>query len=96
MNLKNLIKIKGIIILITNFVKKNTVFLFFILTLIILFLAGLIFYQYGYRATYLTKERPGKEIKIDYQLYQKIISRFKEREKNIQEATSKEYKDPFK
>ena len=96
MNLKSFNKIKKIIILIVNFIKKKTTFIFIVLTLIIILLAGLIFYQYGYRASYFSREVPAKELKINYQLYQKIISYFKEREKRIEEGIGKQYSDPFR
>ena len=96
MNLKYFSQIKKVIILAIKFLKERTILVFVILLFIFIFLAGLIFYQYAYKAVYSIKEMSVKGLKINQELFQKITSRFQEKEKNIQEKIDRVYPNPFR
>jgi hypothetical protein len=78
------------------FLNEHIFAVFVILTLVIFALAGLIFYQYGYKVAYREAQVSIKEVQVNSQLYQKVMERFGQREKNIQEALNKNYSDPFR
>ncbi len=92
----NLNKCQKILKCLLLFLSEHIFAVFLILILVILVLAGLIFYQYGYKVAYREAQVSIKEVQVNSQLYQKIMARFDQREEEIKEISNKNYPDPFR
>jgi hypothetical protein len=94
--IKNLgaIKEKGINCCI--FIQRHNKLFFIILVFLIFSAAGIIFYKYAYDVAPSSGNFQVQNIKIDEQLYKKVMDNFKQKEQRVLEAGNKTYLDPFK
>lgn len=96
MAIKNLTQLKETASRILVLVQKKRSLVFILLLALVFLLAGLIFYQYGYRASSTKVESQVQMTKINEQLYQKVIKQIQEKEQRLKEAEKKTYPDPFR
>jgi len=95
MNKKDLIKIKKILNAFLRKIAEHPFPTFLILSLIVLILGGLLFYQYSFLAQAAEPELKIKPIKFQEDFYQNILIEWQDREARLEEAESKQYFSPF-
>jgi hypothetical protein len=87
----------------TEFLKKifwkigeNPLPTFFILLILALSIGGLIFHRYSFLAEKKEPQITERKIQFKEDLYQKILEEWEIRQKEFEEADSREYRDLFK
>ena len=78
------------------FIQKHNKLFFIILVFLIFSAAGIIFYKYVYDVAPSSGNLKVQDVKIDEQLYKKVMENFKQKEQRVLEAGNKTYPDPFK
>ena len=88
------------LILLLKKIFSRSKMILFIIGLILLFWAGIIFYQYIFSVVFNDKDvlpaAPKSKLEIKMNLYDKIINNLEERENNILKEEARKYRDIFK
>jgi predicted negative regulator of RcsB-dependent stress response len=89
-------KIKNILAAGVSLIIKNFFIFSFVLLIIVFILAGLIFYEYAYKTPNHFDTQDGDELKVNSALYQKVFSKFEEKQKAFKESPDiQDVPDPF-
>lgn len=77
-------------------IENHLGFVILIFFVIIILYATWIFYNFVYKSISALPQVSFEKVEIKKAVFEKVINRIELREKNILEATEKEYKDVFK
>ncbi len=94
--IKNFSAIKEKAINCCAFIQRHNKLFFIILVFLIFAAAGIIFYKYAYDVAPSSGNFKVQNVKIDDQLYKKIMDNFEQKKQRLLEAENKTYLDPFK
>lgn len=94
--IKNLSAIKEKAINCCAFIQRHNKLFFVIMVFLIFVVAGIIFYKYAHDVAPSSGNLKVQNVKIDDQLYKKIMDNLEQKERRLLEAENKTYLDPFR